>query len=487
MMSYDQSGCGQPLPTTGADSGCSGRMARRSFLRSTLLGSAALGYYGALAATEHSRKHEADAISLNGNRFLTFNTVLRVNQIEVCRDRTAGEDEGSIHTLASVRLLRETFERGFPVGRMTWAFSWLALSDPRTNYQDIRKQVREYHDRYGDEITFIPGGYFAPMYNSREQVNRDLHEALQRVGDIAGGTYRPRSIVAGYLAADNLRFLAEKEDIHVAQANIWSQYAIDNGDGDGSPSYPYYPSRQHFCKPAQDRTDFIDCVNLDGWTMDFLAARRRGFDGGFNSRMGVGPIETVFAHGPERGLRQMVETSAVHFDTGFKLNGFAWVTNCWEISLLPRSIDCLAQWLREIRRRWPATLCVTQGEFGLAWRRQFPTNERINYRWVQRGTGIGGSDADTQIRWFMNRDFRLALLSRWSSQEPELVIDFTRYDLPAQEPSDGSFAKPTRNWSLMNRINQKGTRPQDKPVPISDFSNDDREVVGLHYPELVPG
>jgi hypothetical protein len=184
------------------------------------------------------------------------------------------------------------------------------------------------------------------------------------------------------------------EGVHVAQANIWSQYAVDNGDGDGSISYPYYPSRQHLCKPAQSPGDFIDCVNLDGWTMDFLAARRQSFQDGFNSRMGVGPIETVFAHGLEKGLRQMVETSAVHFDTGFQANGFAWVANCSEVCLLPRSIESLTRWLQEIRRRWPGTLCVTHGEFGLAWRRRYSSNPPVDYRFVQQGTGIGGSDAD---------------------------------------------------------------------------------------------
>jgi len=423
---------------------------------------------------------------LMGNRFLTFNTVVRVNQIEVSRDRNAGDDEAALHTVAGVRQLRESFERGFPGGRMTWAFSWLALQDPRPNYQAIRKQVREYHQRCGDEVTFIPGGYFAPMHNRREQVNRDLHDALKLVSKMVGGGYRPRSVVAGYLAAENLRYLAEREGIHVAQGNIWSQYAIDNGDGDGSLSYPYYPSREHFCKPAQGRADFIDCVNLDGWTMDFLAARRRGFEGGFNSRMGVGPLETVFAHGPERGLRQMIETCAVHYDSGVALNGFGWVTDCWEVCLLPKAIDCLALWFQEIRRRWPATLCVTQGEFGLAWRRHFQNNDQVDYRFVERGTGIGGSDADKEIRWFMNRDFRLALLRDWKTNGPEQVIDFTRYDLPAQEPPDASSDKPARNWSLMNRINQKATRPQDKPVLLAELPAADRDVIRRRHPELLP-
>ena len=111
------------------------------------------------------------------------------------------------------------------------------------------------------------------MYNTREQVNRDLHDGFKRVTEFVGDGYRPKSVIAGFLSAENLRYLAEEEGIHVCQGNIWSQYAVDNGDGEGSISYPYYPSLEHFCKPAQGQKDLIDCVNLDGWTIDFLCAR----------------------------------------------------------------------------------------------------------------------------------------------------------------------------------------------------------------------
>ncbi|MGZ5498554.1 MAG: DUF3863 domain-containing protein, partial [Candidatus Aminicenantales bacterium] len=111
-------------------------------------------------------------------RFLTFNSVIRVNQIEVRRDRNEGVDEAAIHTPRTVRDLRSAFAAGFPGGRMTWALSWLALQDPRPNYREIRRLVKGFHDEHGDEVTFIPGGYFAPMYNTRAEVNRDLHEAL---------------------------------------------------------------------------------------------------------------------------------------------------------------------------------------------------------------------------------------------------------------------------------------------------------------------
>jgi hypothetical protein len=418
---------------------------------------------------------------VKGGRFFTFNTVVRVNQIEVSRDRSVGNDERDRHTLKNVKAFREAVYEGWPEARITWAFSWLSLHSMSPNYAAIRRYVRKCHEKYGDDVTFIPGAFFANAYNSREQVNLDLHEGLAKVSTMMGEGFRPKSVIAGFLSSANQQFLAEKEGIHVCQGSVWSQYAIDNQDGDGSICYPYYPSKEHFCKPAQSEQDFIDCVCLDGWTMDFLAARREGYHEGFNSRMGVGPIETIKKYGPATGLQQMLATTAIHFDKGYELNGFAWVTCCWEISLVDEigHLDALTEWLQEIRRRWPDAQCPTLGEFGLRWRSQYPDNDAIDYRFEQRGTGIGGSDADKEIRWYFNRDFRLAFLRDTGDMASERVIDFTRYDRPAREP-----LKLTRHWSLMGDINQKQTRLQDRPVPFRDLPAESRAIILKHYPEL---
>lgn len=424
-----------------------------------------------------SEKDESQPRLLD-NRFFTFNTVVRVNQIEATRDKNLGADEGAAHTPEAAKMLREAFVRAWPGGRMTWAFSWLALQDQRPNYKAIRKLVVEYHKNYGDEITFIPGGFFANMYSTREQVNKDLHEGLAMASQMVGGGYRPRSVVAGFLAAENLRYLAEQENIHVCQGNIWSQYAIDNGDGEGSVCYPYYPSCEHFCKPAQGKGDFIDCVNLDGWTVDFLAARRAGCGNGQNSRMGIGPIETILTYDAKQAMQELMHVTATHFDRGFELNRFAWLTDCWELSLVggrgqaaKADLTCLTNWLAETRRRWPKAICVTQGEFGEAWRRHYHDNS-FNLQFEERGSGIGGSDKDMEIRWFMNRDFRLALLRNWKKDETAKVIDFTRYDLRAEEPRGTG-----RNFSLMNRLNQKGVRPQDKPRLFAELRPEDQAFI----------
>jgi hypothetical protein len=79
----------------------------------------------------------------------------------------------------------------------------------------------------------------------------------------------------------------------------------------------------------------------------------------------------------------------------------------------------------------------------------------------------------------MNQEFRLALLRNWEISSPYMVIDFTRYDLPAHEPQTLQ-----REWSLMNVLNQKGTRPQDKPVRLGQLSAENQGIIYARYPEL---
>jgi len=411
-------------------------------------------------------------------RFLTHVSVVRVNQIEVTPTRSIGEDEAADNRPERIRSRREAFARGCPDGKMTWAISWLALHDDRKEYQEARRLLASYHDRYGDEITFIPGGYFAPMYDTREHNRATIHQALGLVSKMVGGGYRPECLVAGFMDAENQRHLAEDEGIHVCQGQVWSQHGIDNGDGDGGICYPYYPSREHYLKPAQGKSDFIDCVCLDGWTCDFLTARRDGFQGGFNSRLGVGPIETVGNLGVTVGRKEMMDTTAVHFGRGHDLNGFGWVTAVWEVSI--GHDEDLAWWLQDVRERWPDTRVMTEGAFGLEWRKLNPDNSAVNYRFDAKGTGAPGSEKNLEIEWFMNREFRLALLRDWTKNSPSMAIDFTRYDLKAEEPRD-----LRREWSLMNELNQKGTRPQDQPLRLSQLNTGDQSLIYRWYPELL--
>jgi hypothetical protein len=139
----------------------------------------------------------------------------------------------------------------------------------------------------------------------------------------------------------------------------------------------------------------------------------------------------------------------------------------------------LTAWLEAVRSRWPDTRVITEGEFGTEWRSHNPDNHALNYRFEERGTGAPGSEKELEIKWFMNREFRLALIRDWTKNTPPMVLDFTRYDLKAAEPEGLQ-----REWSLMNVLNQKGTRPQDKPIPLQRLGPDDQRRIYARYPEL---
>lgn len=466
-------------------------MNRRDMMKGSLIGAVATTTRGQLASLPQVGNIRANKI--RGQRFVTLCIMIRTSPWEVSRDvKLLDRDESSWHTLEGVRALREAFAASNPEGRLTWGFTLNALEDKCRNYEQIRAYAVECHERYGDEVSYFPG-YFPAMYLPRERINHEMSEAIQIITAFVGRSYRPEAIMGGFLSANNLQYLAQKENIHVAHAVIWSQYAVDGGGADGSPSYPFYPSTQHFCKPAQGAGDFIDCVNLDGWTMDFICARRSGsLDHkltGYNSRRGVGPIETYLGWGLDLGHREVMHTQSIHFDEGFSRNGFGWITNIWEAQLVHefgQDLVCSAMrmWVTDTKKRWPDVRFVSFGEFGTLWREAHPGNDDLSCSFLERGCGLGDSYNNLEIEWFMNKNFRLALLRDWQIESPRQVIDLTRYDLPAQEPADPSPAHPAKNWSLMNRINQKGLRPQDKPRPLSDLASDDLEFILATLPQL---
>ena len=433
-------------------------------------------------------------VTLDGGRFVTFCIMIRTTPWEVSRDvKLHPRDEADWHTLEGVKAMRKAFAENNPGGRLTWGFTLNALEDQRENYRQIREYAAFCHKRYGDEVSYFPG-YFPAMYLPRERVNKEMSEALRDIEGFVGEGYKPQCIMAGFISSETMRYLSEVEDIHVAHACIWSQLAVDGGGADGSICYPYYPSSEHFCKAAQGPTDQIDCVSLDGWTMDFICARRPGSSGhslqDFNSRRGVGPLETYTSLSPEMADEEVLHTESIHFDDGYRRNGFGWVTNIWEAQMYyefgpDKLTSYLKRWVSSTKERWPDVKFVTFGEFGEAWRAVHKSND-FDYRFEERGSGIADSYNNIELKWFMNKDFRLALQRDWTVEDsPAYVIDFTRYDIPAHESADASPETPNKDWSLMNVINQKGTRPQDKPTLIEDLPEDCKALIAKHYPELL--
>ncbi len=421
-------------------------------------------------------------------RYYSFCIVVRVNQIEVAPGINLGKDERFSNTVADLERYRKAIYDAIPEAKITIAFSHEALLDESEEFASLREKARQYHLNYGDDITYMLGAYFSGAYSPREAICGHVDAALELIKDFMGKDYLPLSIVGGFVPARVIEHIASL-GIHTVQGIIFSQYAIDNQDGDGSICYPYYPSKEHFCKPAQNEDDFIDAVILDGWTVDFINATYSGIkeiNGEVcNSRMGCGPIETFGAFEEDVALDIMLKSAAQMLDESYESNGnFGFATAIWELCLIHDNFcvneNMIFRFLSELKKAYPDVKVVPFGQIGDEFRRAHKDNSDVSYVFTHKGIGAYGSASDVQIQWYMNTLFRLAIKTDLNTGK-RTVIDFTDYTKKACEPPDSDYHKGIiqRNWSLLGDINQKGLRKQDAPVAPEDLTKAQKELIAL--------
>jgi len=271
-----------------------------------------------------------------------------------------------------------------------------------------------------------------------------------------------------------------KRGIHVCQGNIWSQHAVDNGDARARFAIRITLARAFLQARSGQRG--LDRLRQPRWLdrrFPVCKICRLANDSWhpLRSRQGVGPIETLLVWAPSREARRCLHTAA-HFDKGFELNNFAWVTSIWELCLVEaqnirlqgrNGIDGLVIWLTEIRRRWPEAKCITHGEFGMLWREQFRNNDNLDYRFVQRGyrhRRLGRGNGNPLV---MNKDsgWPCCATGRQTARKSLSIspaMTSRPGNLPIQHPVN------TAAIGVANRLNQKGVRPQDQPIPIGQLT-----------------
>ena len=437
-------------------------------------------------------------------RYINVMVGIRLHSWENTRARGHGETpERNLHTTEIALKMRKSIAEAFPGARITWAWTWYALKDMAPNYVELRKLMVQFVKEYGDEIAFWPGIYSECKFNTIEQAKKDLHEGLELVSQMVGNGYRSKSVVSGQMSVEVMKYLAEYENVHVAQAQEWSQFNIGGQDGDGGIIDPYYPSKDHFIKPAQSprgEGDFVDMVTVDAFTVDFFAGRLPGMGKNYNSRVGIGPIEALLSYGPELGLKELMHVTDVHFNPAtVGHNGFGMVTAVYELSLFSwMKPDYLPNWLKAVKAKYPDTQMIPLGEFGEKWREHNPDNSRINLKFVERGNDMPSLEEgrtihptykftpkifcpEMEIRWYFNKDFRFATIQNWKENGPKLVMDYTRYNQPYKEPSGNVIE---RHWDILDMINQKQSRPQDKPKAFAELPAEEQAKILKWYPEL---
>ena len=172
----------------------------------------------------------------------------------------------------------------------------------------------------------------------------------------------------------------------------------------------------------------------------------------------------------------MLDTTAMHFDRGHALNGFGFVTAIWELSI--GHDDDLTWWLQAVRDRWPDTQVIPEGEFGLNGESTRPVTTDSTTASMARHRRAR-LRKKSRNRVVHEPRVPSGAAARLDQNSPPMAIDFTRYDLKAAGASGLQ-----REWSLMNVLNQKGTRPQDKPTCLQDLSPENRRLIFARYGNL---
>ena len=97
-------------------------------------------------------------------KYYCFTIIVRLNQIEGAPNVYLGFDERSENTPENLRKYREAIARAIPTAKITIAFSHSALMDDSEQYVALRALAKEYAEKYGDDITYVVGGYFVGAY-----------------------------------------------------------------------------------------------------------------------------------------------------------------------------------------------------------------------------------------------------------------------------------------------------------------------------------
>lgn len=85
------------------------------------------------------------------------------------------------------------------------------------------------------------------------------------------------------------------------------------------------------------------------------------------------------------------------------------------------------------------------------------------------------------MRWYINKEFRCEIIKNWKENGRKLVMDYTRYNKPYKEPRSNVIE---RHWDLLDILNQKESRPQDKLMPFTELPTEEQQKILKRYPEL---
>jgi len=174
--------------------------------------------------------------------------------------------------------------------------------------------------------------------------------------------------------------------------------------------------------------------------------------------------------GTVRGRKEMMDTSAMHYRPR-PCSQRLWLGD-GHLGISVGHDEDLTYWLQAVRERMARIPGHDRRSVRPGVAQAYPAMFRSTTVLMPKEPGRRAREKELEIEWFMNREFRLRAPARLDQKHPPLAIDFTRYDLKAEEPHGLQ-----REWSLMNVLNQKGLAAAGQTDTAGQLSPDDQRRI----------
>lgn len=354
-------------------------------------------------------------------------------------------------TVTNAQELVDAFRAAYPTGRLMWSLNDVVLSSSDAQYVALRSYVASQVTAHGDGAALWVG-YLASNAMNPTQARSWAATYLPLVATATGYT-GPVTAISWHMPAPFIQWLRDTYDVRTVIGQVWSTGNVDNYWGDGSPNFPYYPSKNCTLMPAQDEANRIDVVNVDCISQGFWEAQLDSVSG----RITVHPVDAVTL------LRiKQITDEYLAFPGDFQ-----YVTNVVELDWLndTTSVDLrvysggqlvakqrFKDWLAWLPGAHPDLVPVRLDEFGAAYRALYSTNS-----WAVVQSGANPADPTQTIHWSFTARRRVAVRKDGSTVR---ALDWTPYSDAYVEP-----VPPVNDWTLPQRVSEKTATAQQPTNP----------------------
>ena len=209
---------------------------------------------------------------------------------------------------------------------MTWAVSWSALQDTRKEYKETANSSPTFTVTSATKSPSSRAVISRRVQHARAGIAPPFATALGMVSAMVGGNLVPQSS-SPVMDAENQRLLAKTKTSTFARDRSGASTASTTAMAMAASAIPTTPAANTISSPPRaSRISSIASASTAGPATSLLLGAK-GSRADSTAASASVPSRAVGNLGKEVGRKEMLDTTAMHFDAGRALNGFGFVTS----------------------------------------------------------------------------------------------------------------------------------------------------------------